>query len=66
MKIVRTDYGSELRSKKADAYFTSKGFQFEPAPTDAQDVNGVAEAHQRVLTIMVKTAILGGGIPDFL
>lgn len=66
VKIVRTDYGSELRSKKADEYFTSKGIQFEPAPTDAQDVNGVAEAHQRVLTIMVKTAILGGGIPDFL
>ena len=66
VRIVRTDYGSELRSNRASAYFAFKGIQFEPAPTDAQDVNGVSEAHQRTLTIMVKTAILAGNIPDSL
>lgn len=66
IKIIRTDYGSELRGKEADAWFLEHGIQFEPAPVDAQDVNGVAEAHQRTLTIMIKTALLAAGIPDFL
>ena len=66
VKIVRTDYDSELRSIKSDAFLTSKSILFEPAFIDAQDVNEIAEAHQRTITIMIQTALLDDGIPDFL
>ena len=66
MKIIRTDYDSELRSTKTTNYLSVEDMQFESASTNAQNVNDVAEAHQRTLIIMIKIALLADNISDFL
>jgi hypothetical protein len=66
IRILRTDYDSVIRSKAFESFLIDKGIQFEPAPADGQDMNGVAEAGQRTLTTMARTMAIGGDVPDYL
>ena len=63
---IRTDYGAELRSKKATTWMDDQGIEFEPAASHAQEENGVAERSQRTATEITRSMILAGNIPDFL
>ena len=63
---IRTDYGTELRSKKATAWMDDLGIEFEPAASHAQEENGVAERSQRTSTKITRLIILAGNILDFL
>ena len=63
---IRTDYGAELRSKKATTWMDDLGIEFESAASHAQEENGVAERSQRTSTEITRSMILAGNIPDFL
>ncbi len=63
---LRTDYDSVVRLRAFEDFLSGYGIEFEPAPADGQDMNGVAEAGQRTLMSMVRSIAIGGNIPDFL
>ena len=63
---LRTDYGTELRSSKADDWMLSQGITFEPSAPYSQEENGVSERVGRILMDMTRCTILGGNIPDYL
>ena len=63
---IRTNYGVELRSKKATIWIDDLGIEFEPAALYAWEENGVTERSQRTSTEITRSIILAGNIPDFL
>ena len=66
IKIVKTDYDFELRNINFDTFLINKNILFEFVSIDAQDVNEISKAHQRIITIMIQTTILDDDILDFL
>ena len=66
IKIVKIDYDFELRNINFDTFLINKNILFEFVSIDAQDVNEISKAHQRIITIMIQTTILDDDIFDFL
>lgn len=64
--LIRTDFGSELRSTAVDQWMLAKGINFEPSAPYSQEENGIAERKGRTLMERVRCTIIGGGIPDEL
>lgn len=63
---LRSDYGSELQSRKVDKWLTNQGITFEPSAPYSQEENGVSERTGRTIMDMVRATILEGGIDDTL
>lgn len=63
---LRSDYGSELQSRKVDKWLTKQGIVFEPSAPYSQEENGVSERTGRTIMDMVRATILEGGIDDNL
>ncbi len=63
---LRSDYGSELQSRKLDRWFTNKGIIFELSSPYSQEKNGVSECTGRTIMEMVRATILKRGIDDTL
>ena len=61
---LRSDYGSELQSRKVDKWLTKQGMTFEPSAPYSQEGNRVSEQTGRTIMDMVRTTILEGGIDD--
>lgn len=63
---LRSDYGSELQSRKVDKRLTNQGIVFEPSAPYSQEENGVSERTGRTIMEMVRATILEGGMDDTL
>ena len=63
---LRSDYSSELQSRKGDEWLTKQGITFEPSSDYSQEGNGVSERTGRTLMDMVRATILEDGIDDTL
>lgn len=47
IKRLRSDYGSELQSHKADEWMEKEGITFEPSAPYYQEQNGVSGANEK-------------------
>lgn len=63
---LRSDYGSELQSHKADEWMQKEVFTFEPSAPYSQEQNGVSERTERTIMDMTRATILEGNIDDDL
>ena len=63
---LRSDYGAELQSHKADEWMQREGITFEPSAPYSQEQNGVSERMGRTLMDMTRATILEGNIDDEL
>ena len=63
---LRSDYGSELQSHKADEWIQKEGITFEPSAPYSQEQNGVSERTGRTIMDMTRATILEGNIDDDL
>lgn len=63
---LRSDYGSELQSKKVGEWLTNEGIIFEPSAPYSQEQNGVSERGGRTIMDMTRATILEGNINDDL
>lgn len=63
---LRSDYGSELQSRKVDKWLTNQGIVFEPSAPYSQEENGESERTGRNIMEIVKATILEGGMNDIL
>ena len=61
---IRSDYGSELQSKKVDQWLSQEGIILEPSAPYLQEQNGVSERVGRTLMDMARASIIEGGIDD--
>lgn len=61
---TRSDYGSELQSKKVDQLLAQEGIILEPSAPYSQEQNGVSERVGRTLMDMARASIIEGGIDD--
>lgn len=66
IKSLRSDYGSELQSHKADDWMQREGIIFEPSAPYSQEQNGVSEQMERTIMDMTRATILEGNIDDEL
>ena len=66
ISIIRSDFGSELRSILVDQWMLKKGIEFEPSAPYFQKQNGISERKGRTLMERVRSTIIGGNIPDNL
>lgn len=64
--VIRTDFGTELRSNAVDQWMLAKGILFEPSAPYSQEENGISEQKGRTLMERVQATIIAGGIPDEL
>lgn len=62
----RSDYGTELQSRKVDKWLIKQGIVFEPSAPYSQEENGVSERMGRTIMDMVRATILEGNIDDLL
>lgn len=63
---LRSDYGSELLSKRVEEWLTKKGITFEPSAPYSQEQNGVSERMGRTIMDMTRVTILEGNLDDEL
>ena len=61
---IRSDYCSELQSKKAEQWLSLEGIILEPSAPYLQEENGVAERLGRTLMDMARATIIEGNIDD--
>ena len=61
---IRSDYGSELQSKKVQQWLSTEGIILEPSAPYSQEENGVSERLGRTLIEMARASIIEGGIDD--
>ena len=66
IKRLRSDYGSELQSHKADDWMQKEGIVFEPSAQYSQEQNGVPERMGRTIMDMTRATILERNIDDDL
>ena len=66
ISIFRTDFGTELRSRKTDELFLKEVITFEPSAAHSQEQNGVSERAGRTIMDTTRCTISKGGIPDYL
>ncbi len=66
MERLRSDYGSELQSRKVDKWLTKQEITFEPSVPYSQEESGVSERTGRTIIDMVRATILEGGIDNTL
>lgn len=64
--MLRSDYGSELQSHKANDWLEKEGIVFEPSAPYSQEQNGVSERVGRTIMDMTRATILEGNIDDEL
>ena len=63
---LRSDYGSELQSHRADDWLKKERIVFEPSVSYSQEQNGVSERVRRTIMDMTRATILEGNINDEL
>ena len=63
---LRSDYGSELQSHKADEWIEKERITFELSAPYSQEQNGVSERMGRTIMDMTRAIILEGNIEDDL
>lgn len=63
---LRSDYGSELQSKRVRKWMAKEGIVFEPSAPYSQEQNGVSERVSRTIMDMTRATILDGNIDDNL
>ncbi len=63
---LRSDYGSELQSHKADDWLEKEGIVFEASASYSQEQNGVSERVRRTIMDITRATILEGNIDDEL
>lgn len=63
---LRSDYESELQSRKVDKWLTKQEITFEPSAPYSQEENGVSKKTRRTIMDLVRATILEGGIDDTL
>lgn len=63
---LRSDYGSELQSKKIEEWLETEGIIFEPSAPYSQEQNGVSKQVGQTIMDMAQTTILEGNILDDL
>lgn len=63
---LRSDYGSELQSKRVRKWLSKKGITFEPSAPYSQEQNGVSERTGRTIMDMTRAKILEENIDDDL
>ena len=63
---LRSDYGSELQSHKADKWMQKEEITFEPSAPYSQEQNGVSEQTGRTIMDMTRATILEGNSDDDL
>lgn len=63
---LRSDYGSELQSKKVEEWLEAEGIIFESSAPYSQEQNGVSERVGRTIMDMARATILEGNIQDDL
>lgn len=61
---IRSDYCSELQSKKAEQWLSLEGIILEPSAPYSPEENGVAERLGRTLMEMARATIIEGNIDD--
>ncbi len=66
MERLRSDYGSELQSHKANDWMQKESIVFEPSAPYSQEQNGVSERIERTSMDMTRATILEGNIDDDL
>lgn len=66
IKRLRSNYGSELQSHKANEWMQKEGITFEPSVPYSQEQNGVSERAGRTIMDMTKATILEGNINNDL
>ncbi len=64
IKRLRSDYGSELQSYKADEWMQKEGIMFEPSLPYSQEENRVSEQMGKAIMDMTKRTILEDNIDD--
>lgn len=64
--MIRTDFGTELRSGASDKWMLKEGIAFEPSCPHSQKQNGILERMGRTIMDMTRSTIIGGNIPDDL
>lgn len=65
-KRLRSDYGSELQSKRVRKWLSKEGITFEPSAPYSQEQNGVSERTRRTIMDMTRATIHEGNIDDDL
>ncbi len=63
---LKSDYGLELQSHKADEWIEREGIIFEPSAPYSEEQNSVFERMGRTIMDMTKATILEGNIDDEL
>ena len=63
---LRSDYGSELQSHKADKWMQKEGIIFKLSASYSQEQNGVSKQIGRTIMNMTRATILEGNINDDL
>lgn len=63
---LRSDYGSELQSKRVEEWLKKEGIIFEPSAPYSQEQNGVSELVGRIIMDMTRATILEGNLCDDL
>lgn len=63
---LRSDYGSELQSKRVEEWLEKEGIIFEPSAPYSQEQNGVSERVGRTIMDMTRATILEGNLCDNL
>ncbi len=66
IKRLRSDYGSELQSHKADEWMKKEGIIFEPSAPYSQEQNGVSERIGKTIMDITRATIFEGNIDDDL
>ncbi len=66
VKPIRSDYGSELQSKKVEEWFAKKEITFEPSAPYSQEQNEISERMGKTIMDMTKVTILEGNPDDEL
>lgn len=63
---LRSDYGSELQSKRGEDWLSKEGIIFEPSAPYSQEQNGVSERMGRTIMDMTRAKFLEGNLNDDL
>lgn len=63
---LRSDYGSELQSKRVEEWLEKEGIVFEPSTPYSQEQNGVSEQVGQTIMDMARATILEGNLSDDL
>ncbi len=66
IETLRSDYGSELQSHKADEWLQKEEIVFEPLAPYSQEQNGVSDRVRRTILDMRRATILKGNIDNEL